>query len=124
MLMWKPTGHICPHLLVQQLQPLLLVEVRALYYSPPSFQPNPSLTIFSASSALPLQTKWTQRLLFFSKPFEPILRHVLRDKMTPLYIPCDLFHDMLIHKLLQNDTTCQQVIKTINMYSVVNLNVQ
>ena len=41
----------------------------------------------------------------FAKAFEPILRHVLRDK------PCDLFLD----KLPQNDRTCQRVIKTINM---------
>ena len=75
-------------LLVQLLQPLLLVEVhvRALYYSPLSFQPNPSLTISSASCALPVQTKTDTTSSFFSKAFEPILRHVLRDKMTPLYL--------------------------------------
>ena len=51
-------------LLVRLLQPLLLVEVRALYYSPLGFQPNPSLTIFLTSSALPLQTKTDMILLF------------------------------------------------------------
>ena len=59
---------------------------RALYYSPLSFQPNPSLTIFLASSTLPLQTKTDTTSSFFLKAFEPILRHVLRDKMTPLYL--------------------------------------
>ena len=52
-------------LLVRLLQPLLLVEVRVLYYSPLSFQPNLSLTIFSASSALPLQTKTDTTSSFF-----------------------------------------------------------
>ena len=62
------------------LQPLLLVEVWALYYYPLSFQPNLSLMIFLASSALPLQAKNGHDLLFFSKAFEPILRHALREK--------------------------------------------
>ena len=61
-------------LFVQLLQPLLLAKERALYYSPLSFQPNPSLTIFSASSALLLQTKMYTTSSFFSKAFEPILR--------------------------------------------------
>ena len=56
-----------PGLFVQLLQSLILVEVRALYYSPLSFQPNPSLTIFSTSSALPLQTKTDTTLLFLRR---------------------------------------------------------
>ena len=48
-------------LLVRLLQPLLL------YYSPLSFQPNSSLTIFSTSSALPLQTKTDTALLFLRR---------------------------------------------------------
>ena len=51
------------------------------------FSAHSELTIFSDSSALPLHTKLTRPLLlFFSKAFEPILRHVLHDKMTPLYL--------------------------------------
>ena len=50
-------GHVeTTWLLVRLLQPLLL------YYSPLSFQPNSSLTIFSTSSALPLQTKTDKAL--------------------------------------------------------------
>ena len=49
----------------------------------------------------------------FAKAFEPILRHVMRDK------PCDLFRD----KLPQNDRTCQRVIKTIHVqYSLTSNN--
>ena len=48
-------------LLVRLLQPLLL------YYSLLSFQPNSSLTRFSTSSALPLQTKTDTTLLFLRR---------------------------------------------------------
>ena len=52
-------------LLIQFLQPLLLVEVRALYYS------RLSLTIFSTFSALPLQTKTGTTLLFLGRHLNP-----------------------------------------------------
>ena len=41
-------------------------------------------------------------LFSFSKAFEPILRHVLHDKMTPLYL---VICYVLTNKLLQNDRT-------------------
>ena len=55
---WVPFG---AGLLVRLLQPLLL------YYSPLSFQPNSSLTIFSTSSALLLQTKTDTTLLLLRR---------------------------------------------------------
>ena len=73
-------------LLAQFLQPLLLVEGRALYYSPLRFEPNPSLTISSACCVLPVQTITETTSSFLSKAFESILQHVLRDKMSPLYL--------------------------------------
>ena len=53
-------------------------------------------------------------LFFFSKAFQPILQHKLRDKITPLYfVIC--FVTSWHTKLLQIDRTCQRVIKTINV---------
>ena len=54
------------------------------------------------------------KLFFFSKAFEPILRHELRDKMTPPYLGI-CFMTCWHTKLLQNDRTCQMVIKTIRV---------
>ena len=53
-------------------------------------------------------------LFFFSKAFEPILRHKLRKKVTPLYLVI-CFVTCWHTKLLQNDRTSQRVIKTINV---------
>ena len=50
------------------------------------FPAQSELKNISASSALPLSTKADTTSSFFLKAFEPILRHVLRDKMTPLYL--------------------------------------
>ena len=97
-------------LLVQLLQPLLLVEVRVLYYPPLSFQPNPSLATFWLLSPCLYKRKRVHRISFF-KAFEPILRHVLCFKTTPLYLVI-CFVTCWHTKLLQNDRTCQQVIKT------------
>ena len=85
-------------LLIQLLQPLLLVEVRALYYSPLS------LTIFFDFFRLAVADKNGHDPSF-------LRRHLnLGRGGTPyngLYgeAPCDLFRD----KLPQNDRTCQLV---------------
>ena len=50
------------------------------------FSANASLTIFSASSALLLQTEMDTASFLFSKAFELILQHVLRNKMRALYV--------------------------------------
>ena len=59
---------------------VLLVEVWALYYYPLSFQPNLSLTTFFGFFRLAVAGEKTDTTFFFSKAFEPILRHVLREK--------------------------------------------
>ena len=99
-------------LLVRLLQPLLLVEVRALYYSPLGFQPNPSLTILFDFFRLAIADKNGHNPSFFAKAFESILWHLLRDKMTPLYL---VICSVTSYQLPQNDRTCQRVIKTINV---------
>ena len=54
MLMWEPTG--CTRRLAARSTPsvIALGRSKSPCYSPLSFQPNPSLTISSASCALPL----------------------------------------------------------------------
>ena len=71
-------------LLIQLLQPLLLVKVRALCYSPNAAQSE--LNDFFGFFRLAVAEENEHDLFFFAKAFEPILRHALHDKMTPLYL--------------------------------------
>ena len=86
MVMWKLTGRI--RRLAARSTPSTIAPGRSkspLLLSA-RFSAQSELNDFSTSSALPLQTKTDTTLLFFAKAFESILRHVLRDKMTPLYL--------------------------------------
>ena len=60
---------------------------------------------------------------FFNRNFQLITLHLMLmlkltgriRRLAACSTPCDLFRDMLTYMLLQNDRTCQRVIKTINV---------
>ena len=81
MLMWKPTGRI--RCLAARLTSSAIAPGRSmspLLLSAKFLAQSELNDFFLASSALPLQAKNGHDLFFFSKAFEPILRHVLREK--------------------------------------------
>ena len=103
--MWKPTGRI--RRLAARSTPSVIAPGRSkspLLLSA-KFSAQSELNDFFDFFRLAVADKNGHDPSIFAKAFEPILRHVLRDK------PCDLFRD----KLPQNDRTCQRVIKTINV---------
>ena len=73
-------------LLVQLLQSLILVEVRALYLLSTKFSAQSELNDFFNFFRLAVADKNGHDPSIFAKAFEAILRQVLRDKMTPLYL--------------------------------------
>ena len=81
-------SHSALGLLVQLFQPLLLVEVRALITLGASakFSVQSELNDFFGFFRLAVANETGHNLFFFPKAFQPILRHLLRDKMTPRYL--------------------------------------
>ena len=99
MVMWKPTGPI------RRLAALSTPSTIAPLLLSAKFSAQFELNDFLDFFCLAVADKNGHSPSIFAKAFEPILRHVLRDK------PCDLFRD----KLPQNDRTCLLVIKSINL---------
>ena len=99
MVMWKPTGPI--RRLAARSNPSTIAPLLLSAKFSAQFELNDFFDFFR----LAVVDKNGYDPSIFAKAFEPILRHVLRDK------PCDLFRD----KLPQYGRTCQRVIKTINV---------
>ena len=86
MVMWKLTGHIWR--LAARSTPLTIAPGRSkspLLLSA-RFSAQSELNDFFDFFRLAIADKNGHNPSFFAKAFESILRHVLRDKMTPLYL--------------------------------------
>ena len=86
MVMWKPTGRI--RRLAARSTPSTIAPGRSkspLLLSA-RFSAQSELNDFFDFFRLAVADKNGHNPSIFAKAFEPILRHVLRDKMTPLYL--------------------------------------